>query len=141
MNKKYGFCLCSILLAGCFVVHAQNPWPKDIVLSSGGKLTIYQPQPETFEGNKLTGRAAVSVRKTAREEPVFGAMFFTATMSTDRTTRMAELESVAITNAKFSGAEDQAQIDELAALIQKEAPKWKLKVSIDELVASIKKEN
>ena len=37
--------------------------------------------------------------------------------------------------------EDQKKIDKLTALIQKEAPKWKLKVSIDDLVASIKKEN
>ncbi len=101
MNKKYSFYLFVILLTSCVVGYAQNCWPKDIAISSGGKVTIYQPQPETFEGNKLTDRCAVSVRKTAKEEPVFGAIFFTATMSTDKTSRMVELESVAITNAKF----------------------------------------
>lgn len=141
MNRKYSFCLFSIIFTFCVVVNAQNSWPKDIAISSGGKITIYQPQSETFENNKLTGRSAISVRKTAKAEPVFGAIFFMATMSTDKTSRMAVLESVEITNAKFSGVEDQTEINKLTSLIQKEAPQWKLKISIDELVASVKKEN
>ncbi len=141
MNRKQHFCLFIILFTYCVVGYAQNSWPKDINFSNGGKVTIYQPQSESFEGTKLTGRSAVSVRKTASAEPVFGAIFFAATLLTDKISRMALLESVVITNAKFSGVEDQKEIDNLTSLIQKEAPKWQLKVSIDELVASIKKEN
>ena len=141
MYKKCGFCLCNLFLACCFVVNAQNHWPKEIALSFGGKVTIYQPQPETLEGNKLAGRAAVSFRKSAKEEPIFGALFFTAILQTDKVTRMAELESVKISNAKFSGLENQKQVDDLITNIQNEAPKWKLKVSLDELVTTIKKEN
>ena len=36
-----------------------NGWPREIV-TADYKIIIYQPQPETFEGNRVTYRAAVS---------------------------------------------------------------------------------
>ncbi len=140
MIKKCSFFIIYIL-GNISLACAQNVWPRIITNSTGEKVTIYEPQPETFAGNKLTGRAAISVRSKAADEPVFGAVFFTATLNTDKVSRMAELASLEITNAKFSGIEDQDQIGKLTTIIQKEAPKWNLKISIDELVASIKKEN
>ncbi|MEI6088759.1 MAG: hypothetical protein WCR66_14295, partial [Bacteroidota bacterium] len=58
-----------------FFAQAQSDWPKEIPISNGGKITIYQPQPEKLVGVKLSGRAAVSIRKKANEEPVFGAIW------------------------------------------------------------------
>jgi len=140
MKYKIMFCLAFVLSAGSAIM-GQNTWPKDIPTSDGGKITIYEPQPESFTGNKLTGRAAVSVRKNDTDEPIFGAIFFTAILSTDKDSRMADLESLTVTNAKFSGLQDQAEVDNLAALIHKEAPNWNLSLSIDDLVASIKEAN
>ncbi|MFD2246460.1 hypothetical protein [Pontibacter ruber] len=120
---------------------AETTWPKEIALSSGGKVVIYQPQPDDLTGNKITGRAAVSVSPTAKEEPIFGAIFYEATISTDKDTRMATLEALKITQAKFPGVEDQAKIDKLSKLIETEAMKWKLETTLDELVATIKKVN
>ncbi|MBC5773650.1 hypothetical protein H8S95_06215 [Pontibacter sp. KCTC 32443] len=120
---------------------AQNTWPKEIALKSGGKVVIYQPQPDDLTGNKLTGRAAVSVNPTAKDEPIFGAIFYEATISTDKDTRMATLETLNITKAKFPGVEDQTKIDKLTNLIETEVPKWKLETTLDELVATIRKEN
>ena len=141
MVKRYFFYILCFFYNGISFVCAQNSWPKIISPSGGEKITIYEPQPESFKGNKLTGRAAIALRFKAGEEPIFGAVFFTAILSTDKSSRMAEIESLNINNAKFPGIEDKAQVDKLIALIQKEAPKWKLKISIDELVTSIKKEN
>jgi len=31
-----------------FFAQAQNDWPKEIPISNGGKITIYQPQPENI---------------------------------------------------------------------------------------------
>ena len=138
-NKGLFFCVLTILLGS--TARSQDEWPKEIPTSDGGKVTMYEPQPESFSGNKLTGRAAVSVRKAATDEPVFGAIFFTATLLTDKSSRMAELESLTISNAKFPGVENQGEVDALTALIQNEAPKWNLNLSIDDLVASIKQDN
>lgn len=55
--------LIGCLLLCTTVATAQDIWPKDIPLSSGGKITIYQPQPEDLQGNLLAARAAVSVRR------------------------------------------------------------------------------
>lgn len=137
--------LLAFLLASpfffCSALKAQNEWPKEIPSSDGGKVTMYEPQPESFSGNKLKGRAAVSVRKSDNDEPVFGAIFFTAIMSTDKDNRMAELESLTVTNAKFSGLEDQQEVDRLVSLIQRDAPDWNLHLSIDDIVASIRQDN
>ena len=129
------------VLFGSTLTKAQTTWPKDVTLSSGGKVTIYQPQPESFSGNKITGRAAVSIRKTAKDEPIFGAIFYTAIIITDKNSRMAELESLDVTNAKFSGVEDKNQVDQLATAIEKDATNWKLQISLDKLIASIKEDN
>src|SRR5206468_3992398 len=51
-------------------------YPKEIVTTAGPVITIYQPQPENLTGNKLTGRSAVSIRKTPKSEPVLGAIFY-----------------------------------------------------------------
>lgn len=131
-----------ILLAGaCNFAFAQTEWPKEIALSGGGKVVIYQPQPESLTGNLLVGRAALSVNKTKKDEPVFGAMFFEARLATNKDTRMADLESMKVTSAKFAGVEDQEKVDKLSKLIETEAMKWNLEISIDALVATIEKES
>ena len=123
--------LTTVLLLTVFItVNAQSFWPKDVKLSSGVTVTIYEPQPESFSGNKITGRAAVSFRKTAKAEPIFGAIFYTAIITTDKNNRMAELDSLDITNAKFTGVDDQTQIDQMVTAIEKEAPRWDLKISL-----------
>ena len=48
-------------------------WPKEID-SPEFKIILYQPQLETFTGNQLTARAAVSVQKNGAANPVFGAV-------------------------------------------------------------------
>jgi hypothetical protein len=139
MIRKLIFLIVCVALST--YTRAQNKWPKEIAIKSGGKVVIYQPQPEDLTGNKLTGRSAVSVKETSKSEPVFGAIFYEATLNTNKDTRMADMESLKITNAKFSGVEDQAKVDKLSRLIETESMKWNLEISIDELVATIKKEN
>ncbi len=141
MRKLIYFLVTLIFCSPVLKLSAQDDWPKDINLNGGGKVTIYQPQPETYSGITITGRSAVSYRKSSKEEPIFGAVFFKATISTDQANRMAELESLKITNAKFSGVDDQSKIDQLTALIEKEAPTWKLQISLDKLITSIQSDN
>jgi len=141
--KKYTSTLLALLLISLPVgLFAQDDWPKEIPLQQdGGKIVIYQPQPESLQGNKLSARAAVSVKKTSADEPIFGAIFFDAVLNTDKDSRTAVLESLDVTNAKFPGVENQADVNRLTDLIETDAPKWNLELSIDDLVTSIKKEN
>src|SRR4051812_2810560 len=82
--------------------HAQNGWPKDIRTEDGAKISVYELQPETLTNNTLTGRAAISYRKSENDEPVFGAMLFTADIRKNFS-GMAEITSMHVTNAKLSG--------------------------------------
>jgi len=48
-------------------------WPRE-VQADNVKILMYQPQVETFVGDKLTGRAAVSVTMKDSVNPVFGVV-------------------------------------------------------------------
>ena len=74
--------VCSFLGAGGAVA-ADSTWPREIGTEKG-VLTIYQPQPEKFEDNVLDGRAAISMLPKGKSEPIFGVMWFTAKVDTDR---------------------------------------------------------
>jgi hypothetical protein len=126
---------CLLLL-----VQAQSDWPKEIPISNGGKITIYQPQPEKLEGVKLSGRAAVSIRKKANEEPVFGAIWVEAILNTDKDQGTATLESLKVVQSKFPGITDDTQLSELAAAIEKQVPEWNLTISMERLKNSIHQE-
>ena len=138
---KYFVIAILLTIFSTFSLVAQNKWPKEMKLADGSSLTIYQPQPESLNGNKITGRAAVSVRKNTGGEPIFGAIFYAGTITTDKASRMAELETLSITNVKFSGDAEKDKIDKMSAAIEKEAPTWKIQFSIDDVAASIKKDN
>ncbi len=133
--------LSFILVLGCLFAKSQTAFPKVIPFKSGGSATIYQPQPETLEGNKIIGRSAVSVKMKPTSEPVFGVMYYVSYISTDKASRTATLDSITITNAKFSGVDNQARVDSLARFIEMEVPKWDMEISLDALVATIKRDH
>jgi hypothetical protein len=96
------FAAAALAAAFLFVVpaRAQLTWPKQAP-SPAGEVTIYQPQIDSYSGNQLTAHAAVSVARSGGKPPLFGAVFFMATLSTDRGTDTAVVENIAVTNARF----------------------------------------
>src|SRR5271169_4698779 len=61
-------------------------WPREVD-SDVGVLVVYEPQADTFQGQTLTGRSAFALTPKGKTEPVFGAMWFSANVSTDRDQR------------------------------------------------------
>jgi len=141
MSYKTISSLIASLFLGLYMINAQDSWPKDIPLASGGKITMYQPQPEDLQGNTVAARAAVSVRRQANDEPVFGAVWMDATLDTDRDSRMADLESIVVKEARFGEVSDGEDIEALKNILETEIPKWELEISMDRLAASLEKEN
>ncbi len=93
MGKKWTL-LLSIAVLFCVVfsavakesatgVSSELTWPREIVTPEA-TITIYQPQLEEFEGNKLASRFAASVQSPKMKEPVFGAVWVEARVETDR---------------------------------------------------------
>lgn len=84
-------------------LRAQIAWPLHVP-SSVGEVTAYQPQIDSYTGNQLTAHQAVSVAQGEGKPPVFGAVFFTATVSTDRGTGTVTVENVSVTSSRFPTA-------------------------------------
>jgi hypothetical protein len=112
-----------------------DAWPHEI---DAGKATvvIYQPQPETLQGDKLTGRAAVSVTIPGEEEPRFGAIWIEARVATDRATRTVELIELKVPKVAFVNAPEEKK-QKLARLLETEMPKWVQTISLDRLMTSL----
>jgi hypothetical protein len=126
-----------ILLSGQPVLLAQEDggWPREIDAAEA-KIVIYQPQVETFKGDRLTGRAAVSVTPKGKTEPIFGAMWMNARVSTDRDNRTVEILDSKIENVRLPEASAENQ-DKFIRLVEAEVPKWNLSISLDRLLASL----
>ena len=66
---------------------ASDDWPKVINTDNGTQIKVYQPEPESFKGNTLMFRSAISVLENGSNDPVFGAFWATAKVETDRDNR------------------------------------------------------
>ena len=131
----------AIFASTCFATtafgqeQADNPWPREIPTPQG-TVVFYQPQPDKLDGNRLDGRAAVALEINGSKEPVFGAVWFSARLETDREERTATLTDVTVTRTRFP-EQDEAKAAELSKLLETEIPKWDLLISLDRLLASL----
>jgi hypothetical protein len=139
MSKKL-----NLLIFLIFTVHTgfSQPlqWPKAIN-SNGTIIKIYQPQVESYNGNIVKTRGAFSILEKGKEDPVFGALWVTSTLQTDRVKRTAVLEKIKVNEIKFAGDSDESKVGKLKALLEKEIPKWDMLLSLDQLEASMEVDN
>ena len=83
-------------------------WPV-VTPVSGGELRLYHPQVETFEGNRITARAAFSITAGGQSQPTFGVVWLAARATTDREERTITLSDQAATKVHLPGASDQEE--------------------------------
>lgn len=133
--------LCWFLGLG-FLLFALRPaaaeeaeWPLDVTVPEG-LITIYQPQPETFEENDIYARAAVSVLPKGQNEPVFGAIWMTARVSTDRVNRTATVLDIKVNKVRFPNSKPE-QEQKLISILENHLPPMDLTISLDRLLASL----
>jgi hypothetical protein len=134
-----------ILILSCFYILLTTSlpamdWPKEIRTSVGGTITVYQPQPESLTGNKLEGRTAFSARAMAGDDLTFGVFWFTASIATDRDSRIATMESILVKEIKLPGITDTTKISRLRKLLNEQIPKWQITASLDDIIATIEQE-
>jgi len=110
-------------------------WPR-IIENAKGHVIIYQPQPESFSGNQLSGRAAVAVNYEGQENPVLGAVWFDARVSTDRENRTVMVHDVSIPRARFPDTSEE-EVASLIQFLKKEVPTWDLTLSLDHLLTTV----
>jgi hypothetical protein len=112
-----------------------DDWPRE-VLSSEGTITMYQPQIESYSGNSLKARAAVSIIPEGKDEPIFGAIWVDCKVMTDRPTRTVKLEEMEVRRIRFPSGTD-ADTAKIAAALEEMIPRFDLTFSLDLLLESV----
>ena len=82
-----------------------DPWPRQLA-SEDNTFSIFQPQYERWQGNRLEGRAAVAVENQASPQPKYGVMWFAARSEVDKETRMVALEDLTVSKVNFPTVPD-----------------------------------
>lgn len=126
-----------MLLFPAYSAQAQEEgdWPR-VIEHAQGQITIYQPQAESFAGNILKGRAAVSVIPSGKDAPIFGAVWLEARIETDRDEREVTILDIKVPRVRFSDATPE-QEKKFVALLEQELPQWELVLSLDRLIADL----
>lgn len=112
-----------------------HPWPREIT-GERGRLVLYQPQPENLTDNLLKARAAISVTPKGAKEPVFGAIWMTAKVGTDRDERMVLLYDIAVTRVRIAEL-TPARDSIIREMIVNDFPKEGFHIALDRLSASL----
>jgi len=133
--------LFGLLIFAISLCHAQESWPRKLEGKDLGKFSIYEPQLEKLQGNILSGRAAISLSQKSSADPLFGAIWFKAEMETDRTTRMAELKKLEVTDIRLPELKDSAEIEKIISYLESEIPKWKLRRTLDDIATELENED
>jgi len=109
--------LAALLVSGAAIAQAPDvAWPREVKAPDGTVITVYQPQLERWADNRLSARAAVSVKPQGAAEPHYGVIELSARTQVDKSADLVTLSSVSIAKGSFPG-QSQADADKyLAAL-------------------------
>lgn len=125
-----------------YPVDEELGWPRKVE-TENAKILMYQPQLESFDGDRISSRAALSVTMKDSVNPVFGVVWMDSKVSVDKDERTVEILELTVNKVHFPNAtEEQAQ--KLAELLEKDIPTWDLTMSLDRLLVSlelVEKEN
>jgi len=139
--KLNSFALGLLLLAGAAGIRGAeitpDPWPREFTTPKGNTAVMYQPQIETFKGDTLTGRAAVSVTKKDDKTTKFGVIFFSAGVSLDRDDRSVEILRLKVNRVRFPNITPEKE-KTFAGIVEAEVPKWNLVMSYDRVLENVK---
>ncbi|MDO3387159.1 carbohydrate-binding family V/XII [Gilvimarinus sp. SDUM040013] len=132
MGIKWVAMLCLALSA--FSVHAID-WPQQITAKEGS-VVVYQPQPESMQGNRLSGRAAMSLELKGQPAPIFGAFWFNARIDTNQDAGTVFVRDLKVTKVRWpdSSEADEARFTEV---VESALPQAGFVASLDALSASL----
>ncbi|MEP6750070.1 MAG: hypothetical protein ABJB86_20195 [Bacteroidota bacterium] len=123
---------CAVIFCGA--AFAQD-WPKSLTGSNGELIKIYQPQVESYAGNIVKSRSAISVIQDGKTDPVFGAFWWEANVA-DNGSAVA-IQSMQVTNIKFPDGVDDATSNDIKNKLESSVPQMNISISKDELQNSV----
>ena len=141
MNMKQ-LSLKFLLFSACLMAFGfsranDNDWPKVINTANGTQIKVYEPEPESFKGNTLMFRSAISVLDNGSNDPVFGAFWATAKVETDRDNRTLTFNTLDVTSIRIPAIEGQDTIDYIDDALETQFPQTAGPISLDAIVATL----
>lgn len=126
----------ALMLTAVSLLAQAIDWPKEIDIPEG-KIVIYQLQPEKFEGNIISGRAAMSLEITNNNTPIFGAFWFSARVDTDTEAGTALVRDLKVTRVSWPDSTDEHEA-RFTSEVENALPKNGYSISLERLSASLK---
>jgi hypothetical protein len=83
------------------------PWPHQFS-EAGQAFTVYPPQLNKWQGERLEGQAAVAVQPAGADKPVFGVVWLSARTELDPASGMVKVRDISASRASFPTAAAQA---------------------------------
>src|SRR5262249_2809284 len=107
-----------------------DPWPRETKFS-GGTMTVYQPQVDSWDGGFLRFRAAVAIKHAGNGQEVFGTALGSAHTLVDRTARMVTLFNYSLLRVDFPSLPDHGE--RYFADVGRLLPAATMQISLDRL--------
>ena len=129
----------TLLAVWASALHAQDySWPREIPVSGGatGTIVLYQPQAEQLAGNTLTARGAIALKVAGRADPIFGAMWMSATIEVDRDSGMVWVHTLRISRVRWPDATEEQQ-RRFTQIVEMDFPKQGFRMTLERLQASL----
>jgi len=109
-------------------------WPREIDRGTE-KISMYQPQVESWQGNEVHAYAALSVVNQKDKTTKYGTVSFTARTEVDKVNRQVTLDEFRIVGVQFPSMKDrEAEFDKL---LQEKVPTKAKVIALDRLQAAL----
>src|ERR1700712_4382175 len=123
-------CFSLMVLVSGSAFSQQAEWPKTFN-TNGSVAKLYEPQPESYQGNVLKIRAAISLLRSGKSDPVFGVLWADVTVDNNQD-RNIIWQNATVTNIKFPGEASDAELNQLSEDLQSQVASWNITVSKDD---------
>ncbi|HMG81830.1 MAG TPA: hypothetical protein VK559_02230 [Ferruginibacter sp.] len=124
------------LNANAQTAQGDDPWPKTITAQDGSVIKLYEPTPESYSGNILKARSAVSLQQ-GDADPIFGTVWTVETVETDRDARMLNVISAKVPNIKFATAQDANTTNYLKTTLETDIPQLNISLPLDVIESTL----
>src|SRR5208337_4721222 len=109
-------------------------WPREIDTNTL-HLVLYQPQVDSWKGNKIEARSAVIATLKGDSTEIFGTVSISARTEVDKETRLVSLEDINVKQANFPSASSLQ--GKLRKAVRESVPSWPHTMSLDRLLADL----
>ncbi len=128
------FAQATLAASGSHAALTDQGWPRKFI-NGANSFSVYQPQIERWQGNRIDARAAVAITTGQAKQTIYGVLWFTARTEIDKANRLVVMTDFVITKVSFPTAADKTSLYQ--ELMQQRVPKAGEVIALDRLLADM----